>query len=213
MIDEPVDGAWYQAPSVSRILPNASTEASAPRGTRQVASYSCTMSGPLRGVAASRARSTTGVSTQPTSGNHARRLAGTRDSRRRNPIRQPRPFRHAARDDGQADQFHRFLRRRAEPVGPFVFLAEQRRESAAGHRHRAAAPRFRSTGRRIAASARTAERLPLRRKPVARQAIRARRDQLIQHRRDLRRIGLRPAACAGCASHDARHPRPAGQRR
>ena len=45
----------------------ASSEAWAPGGTTQVASYSSTMQGPSRGVARS-ARVSTGVSSQPTSG-------------------------------------------------------------------------------------------------------------------------------------------------
>ncbi len=61
----PARGARHY--SVIRMLPMASSEARAPGGTTQVASYSSTMQGPWRGVARS-ARVSTGVSSQPASG-------------------------------------------------------------------------------------------------------------------------------------------------
>ena len=80
------------------MLPKSSSTAPTPCGTRQVASYSCTISGPGRGVARGPARSTTGVSTQPASGNQARRLAGTGVGAGGMRVRQTRPLGHAARD-------------------------------------------------------------------------------------------------------------------
>ena len=53
--------------SVNRMLPKWSRAAADRCGTRHVASYSCTISGPGRGVAVSCARATTGVSIQPVS--------------------------------------------------------------------------------------------------------------------------------------------------
>ena len=196
------------------MLPKSSSAASTPCGTRHVASYSCTISGPARGVARPvRVRSTTGVSTQPMSGNQARSAGGHRDRRGWNGIRQPRPLGQAARDDRDTHQFHRFIRRRAKAIVAFVLLRRTVRQSAAGnpligqpHLDLARLPDVARLGG-------TPELLPLGREAIARQPLRAGGRKFGQHRRDPRTIGLIDRACAGCASRGARYRRPAVRRR
>ncbi len=165
-------------------MPNASSAAVAPRGTRHVASYSCMISGPVRG-ADSAARSTTGVSIQPASGNHARRLRGHVRRGRRDALRQPRPFRRAARDDRQPDQLHRLVIRRAKTVGPLMLRREQRRQ--AREQCVAASCDIRQRHLDLARLADIASRrgttktLPRRRKAVARQRLRAGLRQRREH--------------------------------
>ena len=204
------------------MLPWSSRRAVAPGGTRVVASYSSTRSGPGRGVGSRSARPITGVASRPCARpNHAlRSLPGAGrcaadGASRQPPGALPMAVRHA-RGQPQVHDRDRVVERRVAVLalvlgGEGLAQARRRRPPRRRARHRAPGSSARRTGPRSAG--RAPDEAPAgRRRPRPRAPGRPR--PRAPGRRRRRRAGPSPRAAAGtCARRGARDRPRAGRPR